>query len=124
MNARMKQSIIIISWRFWNGEHQSGFDLALSEPLCQVRLKCSGQDCSWDNWEADHKLPWSHDGKTTVEKGQVACFGVQRFKGRDYTASRLMRYFNLLPDTRPFSLPRRRSGKNALNRFRRRGASA
>jgi hypothetical protein len=47
---------------------------------------------------------------------------VQRVKGRDYTASRLMRAFNLLPDARPFSLPRRRSGKNALKGFRRRGA--
>jgi hypothetical protein len=44
--------------------------------------------------------------------------------GRDYTASRLMRSFNLLPDARPFSLPRRRSGKNALKGFRRRGAIA
>ena len=37
---------------------------------------------------------------------------------------RLMRSFNLLPDARPFSLPRRRSGKNALKGFRRRGAIA
>ena len=44
--------------------------------------------------------------------------------GRDYTASRLMRSFNLLPDARPFSLPRRRSGKNALKGFSRRGAIA
>jgi len=44
--------------------------------------------------------------------------------GRDYTASRLMRSFNLLPDARPFSLPRRRSGKNALKGLRRRGAIA
>jgi hypothetical protein len=92
--------------------------------VCQVRLKCSGQDFSWDNWKADHKLPWSHGGKTTVENGPGRLFGVQRFKGRDYAASRLMWYFNLLPDTRPFSLPRSRSGKNALKRFRRRGASA
>ena len=37
---------------------------------------------------------------------------------------RLTRSFNLLPDARPFSLPRRRSGKNALKGFRRRGAIA
>ena len=49
---------------------------------------------------------------------------MQRVKGRDYTASRLMRAFNLLPDARPFSLPRRRPGKNALKGFRRRGAIA
>ena len=41
----------------------------------------AGQDCSWDNWEADHKLPWSHGGKTTVENGQVACLARNASKG-------------------------------------------
>src|ERR1700733_14138591 len=59
----------------------------------------AGQDCSWDNWEADHKLPRSHGGKATVENGQVACLVAQRIKRGDDTASRLMRSFNLLPDT-------------------------
>ena len=77
-----------------------------------------------DNWEADHKLPRSHGGKATVENGQVACLVAQRIKGGDDTASRLMRSFNLLPDARPFNLPRRRSGKNALKGFSRRGAIA
>ena len=49
---------------------------------------------------------------------------MQRIKGRDYAPRRLMQSLNLLPDTRPFSLPRRRSGKIALRRFRRRGAIA
>ena len=40
---------------------------------CQLRIKCEGQDCEWDHWEADHKLPWSKGGKTTVQNGQVAC---------------------------------------------------
>jgi hypothetical protein len=40
---------------------------------CQVRLKCDGAECSWDNWHADHKIPWSQGGFTVVENGQVAC---------------------------------------------------
>jgi HNH endonuclease len=49
--------------------------------ICQVRLKCAGQECSWDSWEADHKHPWSQGGKTTVENGQVACLACNASKG-------------------------------------------
>ncbi len=41
--------------------------------VCQVRLKCTGRKCEWDNWHADHRIPWSAGGKTVVENGQVAC---------------------------------------------------
>lgn len=41
--------------------------------ICQVRLKCEGKKCEWDNWHADHRNPWSAGGTTTVENGQVAC---------------------------------------------------
>jgi hypothetical protein len=40
---------------------------------CQVRLRCDGIKCDWDNWHADHRTPWSRGGQTTVENGQVAC---------------------------------------------------
>ncbi len=40
---------------------------------CQLKIKCSGEKCEWDNWHADHIKPWSKGGKTTVENGQVAC---------------------------------------------------
>jgi hypothetical protein len=40
---------------------------------CQVKLKCDGVKCDWNNWEADHVKPWSKGGKTTVANGQVAC---------------------------------------------------
>jgi hypothetical protein len=40
---------------------------------CQLKIKCDGRKCDWDHWEADHKIPWSKGGKTTVENGQVAC---------------------------------------------------
>jgi hypothetical protein len=41
--------------------------------ICQLRLKCDGIKVSWENWHADHKLPHSKGGKTTVANGQVAC---------------------------------------------------
>lgn len=41
--------------------------------VCQLRLRCDGVKCDWENWHADHKKPWSKGGKTTVENGQVAC---------------------------------------------------
>lgn len=49
--------------------------------LCQLRLKCDGVKCEWDAWEADHKVPWSQGGKTTVENGQVACPACNAAKG-------------------------------------------
>ncbi len=48
---------------------------------CQLRLRCSGKRCEWDNWEADHKVPWSQGGKTVVENGQVACPECNSAKG-------------------------------------------
>lgn len=41
--------------------------------LCQVKLKCIGAKCEWDNWAADHKTAWNKGGKTTVINGQLAC---------------------------------------------------
>lgn len=41
--------------------------------ICQLAIHCDGIKCNWDNWQADHILPWSRGGKTTVENGQVAC---------------------------------------------------
>jgi len=49
--------------------------------ICQVRLRCAGLECSWDSWEADHRIPWSQGGKTTVENGQVACLPCNGSKG-------------------------------------------
>lgn len=33
---------------------------------------CSGH-CDWDNWHADHIVPHSRGGRTTVENGQLLC---------------------------------------------------
>ncbi len=49
--------------------------------LCQLRLRCSGEKCEWDAWEADHIIPWSQGGKTIVENGQVACGACNAAKG-------------------------------------------
>jgi hypothetical protein len=51
--------------------------------VCQVSLKCNGQECNWDMWEADHRMPWSKGGKTTVDNGQVACLECNAAKGGD-----------------------------------------
>lgn len=52
--------------------------------LCQLKLKCKGKKCNWDNWDADHIIPWSKGGKTTVENGQVACPSCNRAKNDNY----------------------------------------
>lgn len=48
---------------------------------CRVMLKCSGVKCEWDDWQADHIVPWSQGGKSTVENGQVACPACNAAKG-------------------------------------------
>lgn len=37
--------------------------------ICQ---EC-GKKCEWNDWEADHIVPWSKGGKTEIENGQVLC---------------------------------------------------
>jgi len=57
-------------------EFSAGQRLAIyrrDKGVCQVKIKCDGTKCDWDNWHADHIKPWSKGGKTTVENGQVAC---------------------------------------------------
>ncbi len=40
---------------------------------CQLRIRCSGEELAWGAWHADHRVPWSQGGLTTVVNGQVAC---------------------------------------------------
>jgi Protein of unknown function DUF262/HNH endonuclease len=54
---------------------------------CQVRTRCDGAECDWDNWHADHMLPWSKGGATTVENGQVCCPACNLAKGAAVVAS-------------------------------------
>lgn len=58
--------------------------------LCQLKIKCKGEKCEWENWQADHKLPWSKGGKTTVENGLLACPACNTAKGNG-TVRRLVR---------------------------------
>jgi hypothetical protein len=41
--------------------------------VCKIAMKCDGLKCEWDNWAADHVIPWSKGGKTIVSNGQVGC---------------------------------------------------
>jgi hypothetical protein len=48
---------------------------------CQLRIRCSGEKISWDNWHCDHIVPWVNGGPTTVENGQVTCSACNLSKG-------------------------------------------
>lgn len=48
---------------------------------CQLKIRCGGEKCEWDNWQADHITPWSKGGPTTVENGQLACAACNAAKG-------------------------------------------
>ena len=48
---------------------------------CRLKIKCNGEKCDWDNWQADHITPWSKGGRTTVGNGQVACSMCNASKG-------------------------------------------
>ena len=37
--------------------------------ICQ---KC-GKKCEWNDYEADHRIPWNRGGQTVIENGQVLC---------------------------------------------------
>lgn len=40
---------------------------------CQIRTHCVGERLMWGDWHADHVVPYSRGGKTTVSNGQIAC---------------------------------------------------
>lgn len=37
------------------------------------KCKICGKECEWNNWEADHIIPWDRGGKTEVDNGQILC---------------------------------------------------
>ncbi len=50
--------------------------------VCQLHLKCEGKKMGWDDdWHADHKVPYSKGGPTTVANGVVACADCNLAKG-------------------------------------------
>jgi 5-methylcytosine-specific restriction endonuclease McrA len=38
-----------------------------------VKIACDGVKLSWDEWHANHFMPYSKGGKTAVANGQAAC---------------------------------------------------
>ena len=54
---------------------------------CKIKLKCAGQKCEWDNWAADHIVPWSKGGKTIVSNGQVGCIPCNSAKNDEVQAA-------------------------------------
>ncbi len=52
--------------------------------VCQVKIKCSGDRVTWDNWHADHIQPYSTGGKTVVDNGQIACVSCNLSKGANF----------------------------------------
>lgn len=48
---------------------------------CQLKIKCDGIKVEWGHWHADHKIPHSKGGKTTVSNGVVACPACNLAKG-------------------------------------------
>ena len=48
---------------------------------CQLRIHCGGEKLRWDDWHCDHRVAWTHGGKTTVENGQAACTACNLAKG-------------------------------------------
>jgi len=57
-------------FRKYEGKCANPYD----NPDCQVT-------CEWDNFHADHILPWAAGGKTTVSNGQLLCPNCNQKKG-------------------------------------------
>lgn len=49
--------------------------------ICQLKLRCGGEKLGWGEWHADHVVPYSKGGRTTVSNGQVACCTCNLAKG-------------------------------------------
>lgn len=57
------------------------------EGICQLRLVCNGDRVTWGHWHADHRVPHTLGGKTTVGNGQVACIPCNLAKGMQTQAA-------------------------------------
>ncbi len=51
------------------------------EGRCQIRSHCEGEKLGWNEWHADHVVPHTRGGKTTVSNGQIACPACNLSKG-------------------------------------------
>ena len=50
--------------------------------ICQLAIKCEGEKLGWNDWHADHVLPFTEGGRTTVANGQVTCAACNTSKGK------------------------------------------
>ena len=48
---------------------------------CQVKITCTGKQLNRDDWQADHIIPVSKNGKTDVSNGQASCPECNQAKG-------------------------------------------
>lgn len=55
-------------------------DKLFTEKIVVSCQKC-GKKCEWNDYEADHILPWNRGGQTVVENGQVLCTSCNSRKG-------------------------------------------
>ncbi|MEH6502716.1 MAG: DUF262 domain-containing protein [Cycloclasticus sp.] len=62
-------------------EEQRRIIFRRDQQVCQIKVKCTGKVCSWDDWHADHIVPWNKGGGSTIENGQVACVDCNLSKG-------------------------------------------
>lgn len=44
-----------------------------NDGCCQINVHCNGEKLGWADWHADHIVPHSRGGRTTVSNGQTAC---------------------------------------------------
>ena len=56
---------------------------------CKIRTHCDGDKLRWSDWQADHILPHSKGGTTTVSNGQVSCQACNLAKGNNDLASKI-----------------------------------
>lgn len=86
LSRKLFESILDLETKDKQREFDTKQRLAIfrrDQGICQLKIKCNGKKCDWDNWHADHIIPWSKGGKTIVSNGQVACPECNLAKGAD-----------------------------------------
>lgn len=72
----LKKSLLTSVPNLSKKDSQRSFDEAQRQVIFRkykgICQKC-GKQCGWNDWEADHIIPWSKGGKTEIENGQVLC---------------------------------------------------
>lgn len=72
----LKESLLATVPNLPQKDAQRNFDEAQRQVIFRRGdgiCKMCGIKCEWNNWEADHIIPWNRGGKTEIENGQVLC---------------------------------------------------